>query len=422
MRTHIMGGIVALIAAVSVSAAGFDAARATNGIGLAVFRQVGGTAAGGNLIVSPYSIEAALALAYAGADGATRNEMQPALHFPSDDAAVENGLRELRADFDAMVRASQKVAARKRELGGKVDTIIWHSANRIFAQKGYSFRPEFVQRLADVDAAPLGLVDFQHNPDAARREINGWVEQQTANRIRNLIDPVGIGDTTRMVLANALYLKAPWASPFSKSETTRRPFHLRDGSAPKVRTMMRKLYTGYVHEADRTVVTLDFTGGALQLVVILPDEGVTPEQVITDISADDFARYAKLGAERSEVALYLPKFRIEAATLRLKPALEALGVRNAFDDPPGSANFDRIAPRSPNGYLALGEVFHRTFVALDEEGVEAAAASAITMLTWGVEAIPPRPIEIHVDRPFLFAIQHRPSGACLFLGRVSDPR
>ena len=116
----------------------------------------------------------------------------------------------------------------------------------------------------------------------------------------------------------------------------------------------------------------------------------------------------------------MPKFKFEPPTIALADKLQTLGMRSAFDQPKGSANFDKIAPRKPDDYLAISEVFHKTFIAVDEKGTEAAAATSITML--GVRAIRPEPIEVKVDRPFLYAIQHVPSGACLFIGRVTDPR
>jgi serpin B len=130
------------------------------------------------------------------------------------------------------------------------------------------------------------------------------------------------------------------------------------------------------------------------------------------------AECAKL--KERDVDLLLPKFKFEPPTISLSDKLKSLGMRSAFDMPKGSANFDKIAPRKPDDYLAISEVFHKTFIAVDEKGTEAAAATSIVML--GVRAIRPEPIEVNVDRPFLYAIQHVPSGACLFIGRVTDPR
>jgi serpin B len=185
------------------------------------------------------------------------------------------------------------------------------------------------------------------------------------------------------------------------------------------------LTTPLAHAAEDglTVVALDYLGGDLQCLILLPPDGQPIESLATRLTPDDLARWSKLGAGgRKSVALYLPKFRVEGTTLPLGRTLRQLGMKSAFDEPPGSANFDRIAPRKPNDYLAISEVFHQTFVALDEEGTEAAASTAVAMVALTAIAEPQRPVEVRIDRPFLFAIQHRASGTCLFLGRVTDPR
>jgi len=132
------------------------------------------------------------------------------------------------------------------------------------------------------------------------------------------------------------------------------------------------------------------------------------------------AECAKL--ETRDVDLHLPKFKIELPTIALARNFEALGMKTAFDQPQGSANFDRMAPRKPNDYLYISQVFHKTFIAVDEKGTEAAAATAVAMMAGSAPIQRPPPVEVKVDRPFLYAIQHVPSGLCLFLGRVTDPR
>jgi serpin B len=138
------------------------------------------------------------------------------------------------------------------------------------------------------------------------------------------------------------------------------------------------------------------------------------------LTARDLADCARLNS--LEVILHLPKFKLEPPAMALGRELRTLGMKTAFDQPRGSANFDRIAPRRPDDYLCISEVFHKTFLSLDEKGTEAAAATAVAMVTASAVREKPKPIEVRVDRPFLFAIQHRASGACLFLGRLSDPR
>jgi serpin B len=269
--------------------------------------------------------------------------------------------------------------------------------------------------------APFAPMDFRRAPDVARAAINDWVADQTMNRIRDIVPPGGVTRDTRLVLVNALYLKAPWQWPFSTSATHPGDFHFADGTVRQVPMMRHSDRFGYAKENGATIVTLPYRGDALQFVIILPDPGASIDDLAQQLSAAALSRWAKLSGEPQKVDLEMPKFRVDSGTLPLARALEALGMRQAFDLPHGSANFDGIAPRRPDDYLAISDVFHRTFVAVDETGTEAAAATAVSMV--GVLAYhPEKPIQVRVDRPFLFAIQHRPSGVCLFLGQVTDPR
>ena len=408
----------------AAAATGFDAASATNQVGLDLYRQLAGKQPGGNLVISPYSIESGLALADAGADGATRAEMARALHFPEDDAELQLAFAVLRTALDQVASQSARVAALLPRRGDRVDAIEWHAANRLYGQSGYAFREAFLSLMRDGWAAPFEPLDFRTGAEAARGTINAWVEDQTRNKIRDLIPRGGLTPDTRLVLVNALYLKAPWQSPFKKSLTTPQPFHVAGGAPRDTPTMQQTGRFGYAMENGLAVVALSYLDDGLQFLILLPDEGRSVDAVPARLTADDFARWAKLGEypRRQSVSLHLPKFRIEGATVPLGRALRTLGVRSAFDEPPGSANFERIAPRKPDGYLAISEVFHQTFIALDEDGTEAAAATATTMFTLAAHASPPKSIEVLVDRPFLFAIQHRASGTCLFLGRITDPR
>jgi serpin B len=285
---------------------------------------------------------------------------------------------------------------------------------------GYEFRPQFFAEVKENFGAAPEIVDFAQDASAATRKINDWVAQQTRDRIRDLI-PQPLVPATRLVLANALYLKAPWASEFSADATKPAPFHIRGRDAVDLPTMQKLAQLRYAKRKGFAAVALPYSGDDLQFVVLIPDEvdglGGLEKQLTADLLGD----CAKMNA--SEVLLHLPKFKFEPPTIQLAAELQDLGMKTAFDIPPGSANFDRMAPRKPNDYLAISDVFHRTFIALDEKGTEAAAATAVAMVrTTAMRPTPPKPIEVKVDRPFIYAIQHVPSGACLFLGCITDPR
>lgn len=411
------------IAPFAVTAAEFDAAGATNHLGLDLYRQLADQRPQGNLVISPYSIESALALVYAGAEAGTRAELSRVGRFPDADATVQAGFAGLRTALEKVSINSRSTAEKRSRNGGRVDAIEWQAANRLFGQKGYAFRDAFLALMKDGFVAPFEALDFKNAAEASRGTINAWVEEQTRKKIRNLIPRGALTTDTRLVLVNALYLKAPWQTPFEKTRTKPLPFHVEGNVATRdVPTMQATTFLGHAKEAGFTVVSVDYLGGELQFLLLLPDGDRTVGEIAKKIGANDFARWSGLSQQRRlSVSLFLPKFRVEGATVPLGDTLRALGVKKAFDEPPGSANFDRMAPRSPDDYLALSNVFHQTFIALDEEGTEAAAATAAVMMTLSAAMPPPTPVEVRVDRPFLFAIQHRASGACLFLGRISEP-
>lgn len=407
-----------LCASTSLAAADSStAAVATNQVGLDLYRKL--ATGDDNLCLSPYSIETALAMTFAGANGQTRDEMARVLHLPKDESAAA-GFGELQRQLREMSEKSAKAVAGSGELGGPKEPITLAIANRLFAQKGYDFRENFVALVKDRFGAPLELVDFAKNASDATRQINAWVLEQTRQRIRDLIPPDALKADTRLVLANAIYLKAPWAEPFSADATRPKPFHVRGGPTVNVPTMnAHELACGYAKRDGFTAVSIPYNSD-LQFLVLLPDQVKGLPALEKKITSAMLAECAKL--KRRDLDLYLPKFKFEPPTLNLGSALQALGMKTAFDQPPGSANFDRMAPRKPDDYLLISEVFHKTFIAVDEKGTEAAAATAVAMARATGMQNPEIPLEVKIDRPFLYAIQHVPSGACLFLGRVTDPR
>jgi serpin B len=398
-------------------AASFDpAAKATNELGLDLYRKL--ASGEENVCLSPYSISCALAMTLAGADGETRTEMARVLHLdPQADgdpsfAALQKSLAEIGPKTTAIAEQSKKN-------GGPSEPITIAIANRLFAQRGYQFRAQFFARVKDNYAAEPETLDFKQDAAAATKRINDWVAQQTRDRIRNLI-PQPLEAATRLVLANALYLKAPWANEFSAGATKPEPFHVRGKNALGVPTMQQRERLRYAKRDGFSAVALPYSGGDLQFVILIPEKIDGLREIEEKMTADVLAECAQM--KESDVLLYLPKFKIEPPTIQLAQELQALGMKTAFDIPPGSANFDRMAPRRPNDYLAISEVFHKTFIALDEKGTEAAAATAVVMRELTAMREMTEPIEIRADRPFLYAIQHVPSGACLFIGRVTDPR
>ena len=410
----------ALLAAMANGATNFDlAAKATNELAVDLHRQL--ATGDENLCISPYSIESALAMTFAGADGETRTEMARVLHLTNDStvpasfAALQHSLQEMSAKTAELVKQSKK-------FGGPSEPITLNIANRLFAEKGYAFREAYLSLVKQNFGGAFEPLDFITNAAAATQHINKWVADQTHDRIRDLIPGGALDKTTRLVLANALYLKAPWASEFSQNATQSEPFHVHGGRPADV-PMMRKTdkHFGYAKRDGYTAVSLPYAGDDLQFLVLLPDDVNGLHTLESKLTGEMLAQCAKL--QTRDVDLHLPKFKLEPPTITLAEKFEALGMRTAFDQPKGSANFDKIAPRTPRDYLYISQIFHKTFIAVDEKGTEAAAATAVAMMAGtALRSPPPPPIEVKVDRPFVYAIQHVPSGVCLFLGRVTDPR
>jgi serpin B len=418
-RLLVLCVVGSLITAMAHGTTNFDlAATATNQLGVDLHRHL--ATGDENLCISPYSIESALAMTFAGADGETRTEMARVLRFPND-GTVPTSFSTLQHSLEEMSTKTAELAKESKRFGGPSEPITLNIANRLFAQKGYDFRQAFLSLVKQNYGAAFEPLDFMADPAGATQHINKWVADETRDKIRDLIPAGALNKLTRLVLANALYLKAPWADPFSEKTTQPEPFHVHGGAPIDVPMMRKTAEFGYNKREGFTSVSLPYTGGDLQFLVLVPDDVNGLRALESNLSRKTLAQCAKLEAQ--DVDLHLPKFKLEPPSMALAEKFQALGMKSAFDVPRGSANFDKIAPRKPNNYLYISQIFHKTFIDVDEKGTEAAAATAVVMMKATAIAGPkPQPIELKVDRPFIYAIQHVPSGACLFLGRVTDPR
>ena len=389
------------------------AAIAINALGLDLLRAK--TQADGNAVLSPYSIQVGLAMTYAGAVGKTRDEMTKALHYPAKEERLHASLVELTAALEKVARSSagrtQRINDRSRRTG---DPIALSVANRLFGQMGLPFRWPFLKFLDDSYRAPLSIVDFKNRYEAIRGEINAWVAEQTRQRVRTLLPPNALDSLTRLVLVNAIYFRAPWKDKFDKSSTKRLPFSVKGGGPAEVETMIVTSSLGYGSYQGFTVLTVPYSNPEIQFLILLPNKGANLGALEAKLTPDQLGRLAQVPTTR--VRLYMPKFKIEPPTIHLSQILSELGMKSAFI--PGIADFRGIDSARD---LFVKEVFHKAFLGVDEQGTGAAAASAV-VLNWLAREMTDAPKEIHVDRPFLFAVQHRRSGACLFMGRVTDPR
>lgn len=391
-------------------------ATGINGFGLELHRRLADPDTG-NVLTSPWSIASALAMTYVGAAGETRAEMAKTLHLGEDEAANHAGIAAIAADLAELARASRERVENPDRRGGPETPLQIVTANRLFGQAGQPFEKPFLALLENTYAAPLEQVDFIRQAEAARSRINEWVEERTRERIKDLIPGGVLDEETRLVLANAIYLKAAWAAPFR--EEPELAFHVDGTGQAKVPGLVHQAPYGYRQIPGGTLISVPYEGGGLQFLIALPDARDGLAALENQIDAARLAEAARL--PKREVILRLPKFKLEPGRIMLADHLKAMGMPRAFDVPQGSADFSRMAPRKPDDYLYIDNVIHKAFIDVNQDGTEAAAATAVIMMRATSIAADP-PAEVRVDRPFLFAVQHVASGTCLFLGRVTDPR
>jgi serpin B len=353
-----------------------------------------------NLFYSPYSISLALAMTYAGARGQTAEQVADTLRFLLDQDKLHPAFNWLDAE---LARRGEGAEGKDGE-GFRLNIV-----NAIWGQKDYEFLPDFLDVLAENYGAGLRILDFITEAEAARITINDWVSDQTEGRIEDLIPPGAIDALTRLVLTNAIYFNAAWAYPFDADMTTDGLFHLLDGGQVSVPMMKQTEWFRYTEGEGYQAVELPYDGGELSMVILVPDTGRFGafEEGLQAQSVSDII----VGLQRSRVALTMPKFEFDSE-FSLKDTLAGMGMPVAFSD---NADFSGMTGKRE---LSISDVVHKAFVALDEAGTEAAAATAVIMT---LTSAPPPPVEVTIDRPFIFLIQDIETGTILFVGRVLDP-
>ncbi|MEW6141927.1 MAG: serpin family protein [Chloroflexota bacterium] len=367
---------------------------------LDLYKQLRQATPDNNLFYSPYSISLALAMTYGGARTDTEKAMATALHFTLPQDRLHQALNAL----------SQELNKRGQGAKGKDDQPFrLHIVNAIWGQKDYAFLPSYLDLLAENYGAGLRVLDFKQAPDPSRVTINNWVSDQTEDRIKDLIPQGAITPLTRLVLTNAIYFNAAWLYQFEKSATSPGVFHLLDGKDVTVPIMRLTKSFGYASGNNYEAVELPYDGNEISMVILLPKAG--------QFAAFENSLDARLvdsaisSLKKTQVALTMPKFRIESS-IGLKKALSGLGMGIAFTD---NADFSGMTGKRE---LFISDAIHKAFVQVDESGTEAAAATAIIAPT---AALPSQPVQVTIDRPFIFLIRDIKTGAVLFIGRVMNP-
>jgi len=353
----------------------------------------------GNIFYSPYSISTALAMTYAGANGDTATQMAKALDFTLPQA-------QLHPAFDDL--ALQLASRGQGASGTNGKSFALNIANALWCEKTYNFLPDFLNTLGQNYGAGVNLLDFVNSPEPSRVTINNWVSNETNNKINNLIPAGAIAPQTRLVLTNAIYFDAAWQNPFSADKTQNGTFNLLDGSTVSVPMMNNEASYGYTQGTGYQAVELPYSGGQVAMDIIMPDTGnfTTFESGMTAGSVSAIIS----NLQTKSINLTMPKFNFDSS-FSLNSALSALGTPIAFSN---QADFSGM---TGNKDLTIADVVHKAYVAVDEQGTEAAAATGVVMSAMAVM----NQNNVTIDQPFIFMIRDIQTGAILFVGRVLNP-
>ncbi|HWH71408.1 MAG TPA: serpin family protein, partial [Candidatus Sulfotelmatobacter sp.] len=345
-----------------------------------------------------YSISTCLAMTYAGARGNTEQQMARGLHLSPDQAQVH-------AAFGQLQRQLNEAQNQKG--------ITLNVANALWTQKGHPFQPAFLDLAKGEYQANINQADFPTGAEAARKEINHWVAQQTKDKIQDILPPGSLNSLTRLVLADAIYFKGIWAKPFEKAGTQNQPFHLSARRQVDVPLMHHLDTVKYMENADLQAVELPYSGNKLSMLIVLPRQIEGWAQLEQQLSLAWLSNL--LGQMKQQtVDIFLPRFKQESS-FELNGPLEKMDLSDAFGS---QADFSGI---DGTKLLYISAVFHKAWVEVNEEGTEAAAATTTTMRITSAMRQPPPPPVFRADHPFLFLLRDTRSGSLLFLGRLADP-
>jgi serpin B len=392
-----LAGVLSILLALFITGASAQSepdllVRDNTAFALKLYRQVSGT--NGNCFFSPYSISTALAMTYAGARGETEKQMASALCFSLPQADLHPAFSKLESD----VKAAQK------------EGIALSVANSLWPHKDYPFKDEYLSLIKREYGVSVTPVDYVKETEKARTAINDWVADRTQDKIRDLIQPGILDPLTRLVLVNAIYFKGKWEQSFKASDTREASFFTAPGQAVTCQLMARKVKARYATFPALDVLELPYAGGGMSMAVLLPKEADGLPKLEQELSPENLARW--LGeAREQDVVVFLPRFRM-TSLFRLDGTLTAMGMPDAFSRKSDFSGMDGTRD------LYIGAVIHKAFVDVNEEGTEAAAATAVVMQ---LRSMPkPSPV-FRADHPFVFLIRENRTGSILFMGRVSDP-
>ena len=346
-----------------------------------------------NIFFSPYSISTAFAIAYEGARGKTASEIQLVFHFPEN-----NDIR--RNDFLKICNEINK-EEKKYNLS---------TANALWAEKSYKFLAEYFNIIEKYYGGNVTNLDFINDPEGSRKIINSWVENQTNEKIKNLIPQGVIDELTRLVITNAIYFKGNWKIPFDEDYTSEKDFYINSNNSIKVPMMYLKDSFNYTKTKDFQILELPYESDELSMLILLPNEN-NLSSYEGSINIKNLSEW-KNNLTETKIKIYIPKFKFETK-YEMKETLKEMGMQSAFN--PKYVDFSGM---DGTKNLYIKSVIHQAFVEVNEVGTEAAAA---TTVIGGVLSMPPPTPVFRADHPFIFLIHHKESGNILFMGKVVDP-
>jgi serpin B len=374
-----------------------EAVEGNNAFAAALYGQLRNQ--GDNLFFSPASISTALAMTYAGARGETASEMASTLHFKLPPARLHPAMGALLADLNATHNGYEL-----------------HAANALWAQRDYRILDDFLKLNKADYGAGFNQVDFKGATEAARSTINRWVEQKTNDKIKDLLQPGVLNSETKLVLTNAIYFKGDWQTPFEIEATKVEDFHLSSAQSVKAPLMHGTGAYNYLKAESLQALELPYKSGELSLVVFLPNEVNGLPALEQSMTAPNLKQWLTGLRPMRKVILTIPKFKL-TRQFKLQETLGAMGMPKAF-----KASVADFSGMTGNRELCISAVIHKAFIDLDEQGTEAAAATAVVMQRAMMPAPDPTPPPVfRADHPFIFLIRDNRSGSILFMGRVTDP-
>ncbi|KFZ60321.1 Leukocyte elastase inhibitor [Podiceps cristatus] len=386
--------------------------NANSRFALDLLRRFNETNPTGNVFFSPISVSAALAMVLLGAKGNTEAQVLKVMLVAANSLFLFQTLH-----FDKVEDIHSRFQTLTTHINRSNAPYLLRLANRLFGEKSYSFLPDFLTNTQKLYGADLATVDFLQACEEARKEVNQWVEEKTEGKILNLLSEGSVNSMTRLVLVNAIYFKGNWAEKFEEADTTDMPFRLNKNERKTVKMMYqkKKFHFGYIPEVKIRVLELPYDGRELSMIILLPDDIEDDSTGLQKLEKElTFEKLQEWTCPQhlysTDVHVRLPKFKLEES-YDLKSDLVALGLLDVFDG--GKADLSGMSGARD---LFLSKIVHKAFVEVNEEGTEAAAATAgIAMLCMVMEE------EFNADHPFLFFIRHNSTQSILFFGRYASP-